>query len=141
MVSIKSYLQHYPTTAEIYTLVEKLKTYIKQQKAEEHNYPMLNVTQLQDDSYSVMVGIPTNVPLKGTGTILPKRMMMIKNKTLLSEVTGDTSVINRALRATNYYMHDYELSAPVIPFQQLVTDRRIEKDSTRWVTRIFSPIA
>lgn len=141
LVSIKTSLLHYPSTTEIYSLVEQLRTYINQQKAEEHNYPMLNVTQSQDGSYSVMVGIPTNVPLKGTGTILPKRMMMIKNKTLLTEVTGDTSLINKALQATNLYMHDYELSAPVIPFQQLITDRRKEKDSTKWITRIFSPIA
>lgn len=141
LVSIKTSLNQYPSTDFIYSLIDKLKAYIKQQSASEHNYPMLNVTQLQDSSYSVMVGIPTNIPLNETNVIKPKRMMMIKDKTLLTEVVGDTSVIKKALHETSNYMHDYELTAPVIPFQQLVTDRRKVKDSTKWVTLIFSPIS
>ncbi|MEP6465311.1 MAG: hypothetical protein ABJB05_03355, partial [Parafilimonas sp.] len=112
-----------------------------QQHATQHNYPMLNITKQQDGSYEVTVGIPTNVPLPGNNNnIEPKRMIMIKNKTLITEVRGDTSVIRKAIQATRNFMIDYELRTPVIPFQQLVTDRREEKDSTKWLTRIFTPI-
>jgi hypothetical protein len=140
LVSIKTNTKQYPSTQFIYSMVDELRKYITQQHANEHNYPMLNITQQQDGNYEVMVGIPTNVPLPGNNNIEPKRMIMIKNKTLITEVTGDSSAIRKAFEATSNFMNDYELRTPVIPFQQLVTDRSKEKDSTKWVTRIFTPI-
>ncbi|HEY2727540.1 MAG TPA: hypothetical protein VGI61_10240 [Parafilimonas sp.] len=140
LVSIKTIAKQYPSTEIIYSMVDELRKYIAQQHANEHNYPMLNITKQQDSNYEVMVGIPTDIPLPGNNHIEPKRMIMIKNKTLITEVTGDTSAIRKAFQATGNFMKDYELKPPVIPFQQLVTDRRKEKDSTKWITRIFTPI-
>jgi len=141
LVSIKTVLKQYPSIELIYSLIDRLKNYVKEQHAAEHNYPMLNVTQLQDGSYEVMVGIPTNVPLAGTDLIKPKRMMMLKDKTLVTDVTGDNSIIQKALSATGSYMSDNALSSPVIPFQQLITDRSKEQDSTKWITKIFTPFS
>ena len=140
LVSIKTTSKLYPSTKLIYTLIDQLKKYIKEQHALEHNYPMLNITPQGDSCFEVMVGISTNVPLEGTNIIKPKRMIMIKNKTLITYVVGDISSINKALQATTNYMNDNQLAPPVIPFQQLVTDRSKMKDSTKWITRIFSPI-
>lgn len=140
LVSIKINTKQYPSTKFIYTLIDELKKYIKEQHATEHNYPMLNITLLKDSSFQVTVGVPTNILLGGTDIIEPKRMMMAKNKTLITYITGDTSIIKKALQATTDYMTDNQLAAPVIPFQQLVTDRSKMKDSTKWITRIFSPI-
>lgn len=140
LVSAKVIVKHYPSTQLIYSMVDKLRKYIAQQHAMEHNYPMLNITKQQNSNYEVMVGLPTYVPLPANNNIEPKRMIMIKNKTLITEVTGDTSAIRKAFQATSNFMDDYELKSPVIPFQQLVTDRRKEKDSTKWITRIFTPI-
>ena len=140
LVSIKRTIKQYPSTQIVYNMVDELRQYIKQQNATEHNFPMLNVTQLEDSSYTVMVGIPTNVLLKGTDAIKPKRMIMLQNKTLVTEVIGDNNTIKKAFKATSNYMDDNNLSSPVIPFQQLVTDRSKERDSTKWVTRIFTPI-
>lgn len=141
LVSIKTITKEYPSTQLIYSLVEQLKKYIQQQNATEHNYPMLNVTQLKDSSYDVMVGIPTNIPLQGNDFIKPKRMIMLKNKTLVTDVKGDNNMIKKAFNATGNYMSDNGLSSPVIPFQQLITNRSIEKDSTKWITKIFTPVS
>ena len=46
-------------------MISELQQYIKQQHAIQHNYPMLNITQKEDSSYEVRVGIPTNIPLPG----------------------------------------------------------------------------
>jgi len=140
LVSTKTTTMQYPSTHFIYAMVDKLKQYISQQHANEHNFPMLNITKQLDSSYEVMVGVPTNILLPGNNFIEPKRMIMMKNKTLITEVTGDTSEIRKAFEATSNFMDDYGLRTPVIPFQQLVTDRRKEKDSTKWVTKIFTPI-
>ena len=67
-------------------------------------------------------------------------MIMLKDKTLITEVVGDNNAIQKAFKATTTYMDDNKLSSPVIPFQQLVTDRSKQADSTKWVTRIFTPI-
>jgi hypothetical protein len=37
-------------------------------------------------------------------------------------------------------MQDYGKSVVAIPFQYLVTDRLAEKDSSKWVTKIYQPI-
>ncbi len=140
LVSLKATLKQYPSTQVIYEMIDELQQYIKQQQAVQHNYPMLNVTQEEDSSYKIMVGIPTNISLPGNNIIEPKRMIMLKNKTLVTDVTGNLNTINKAFQATNNYMSDHELSSPVIPFQQLVTDRSKEQDSTKWITRIFTPI-
>jgi len=141
LVAIKTVTTEYPSTQLIYSFVNQLKGYIQQQHATEHNFPMLNITQLQDSSYEVMVGIPTNVPLTGNNIIKPKRMVMLKDKTLVTDVTGDNNTIKKAFNATGNYMNDNGLSSPVIPFQQLVTDRSKEKDSTKWITKIFTPVS
>jgi hypothetical protein len=140
LVSTKVILKQYPSIQIIYKMIGELQQYIKQQHAIQHNYPMLNITQKEDSSYEVKVGIPTNIPLPGNNNIKPKRMIMIKNKTLITEVAGDTSAIKKAFQATTNFMNDYQLKSPVIPFQQLVTDRSKQADSTKWVTRIFTPI-
>ena len=102
---------------------------------------MLNTTLLKDSTYEVMVGIPTNIPLSGNSVIKPKRMIMLKNKTLVTTITGDYNTIQQGFKATSNYMNDNGLSSPVIPFQQLVTDRSKEKDSTKWITKIFTPVS
>ena len=140
LVSTKTVTKRYPSTQIIYNMVDELKQYIKQKHATEHNFPMLNVTQLKNNSYVVMVGIPTNTFLKGTDVIKPKRMIMLKNKTLVTEVIGDNNTIKKAFKATTNYMDDNRLTSPVIPFQQLITDRSKQTDSTKWITKILSPI-
>ena len=37
-------------------------------------------------------------------------------------------------------MDDYHLTSPAISFQSLVTDRQVEKDSLKWITKIYYPI-
>ena len=140
LVSIKINSKQYPSTKVIYDLIAKLQLYVKQHHATEHNYPMLNITQNKDSIYIVRVGIPTNILLPGNNIIEPKRMIMLKDETLKTEVIGDVNTVNKALKATSDYMDDYQLSSPVIPFQQLVTDRSKQSDSTKWITCIFTPV-
>ncbi|MEP6684735.1 MAG: hypothetical protein ABJA35_15800, partial [Parafilimonas sp.] len=45
LVSTKTNTKQYPSTQLIYSMVDKLKEYIAQQHATQHNYPMLNITK------------------------------------------------------------------------------------------------
>ena len=37
-------------------------------------------------------------------------------------------------------MNDHSLSAPVIPFEYIITDRSKEPDTSKWITKICFPI-
>lgn len=139
LVSTITITKQYPDTRTIYKIIDKLKSYIISQHASVHNYPMLNITTLEDSTYKLMVGLPTNIPLKGNNEILPKRMVMIKNKTLVTEVKGDANEVQKGFAAIKYFMQDNHYQSPVIPFQQLITNRMEQPDSTKWITKIFAP--
>lgn len=138
LVATRSTLDHYPTTEEIYSLVGKLRAYIKAENATETNFPMLNVSTTDNKAFNVMVGIPTSRLLQGKGDIELKRMVL--GNILYGEVKGNSAIVQEAFENMENYKYDYKLTSPAIPFALLVTDRSKEPDSNKWVTRIYSPI-
>ncbi|MDQ2753683.1 MAG: hypothetical protein M3R72_11740 [Bacteroidota bacterium] len=128
-----------PNVEEVYSLVVKLRNYIKEKKAKETNSPMLNVTNT-DSGYLTMVGIPTNKGLPPTKEIVSKYLIPMKDKMLVTEVKGGGGTIKDAYQQVEQYMIDHSLSAPVIPFELMITDRNRQKDTAKWVTKIFYPI-
>ena len=139
IISTKSLSNAYPSTAQVYALVQSLKQYINEQGAHATNYPMLNVRKT-DSGFLVMVGIPTDRKLPAKGGFYPKRFIPYENKILTTQVIGGTSSILEAYRQIELYMQDRSLEAPVIPFELMITDRSKEADTTKWVTKIFYPI-
>lgn len=140
LVATKIVTQNYPATAIIYSLVKKLEEYIASQGAEEVNYPMLNVYRKDSVTYQTMVGIPTKRELKNSGVIFSRRLVPIKDKILTTEVRGGPATVAQGYTAIINYMNDHQLSAPVVPFEYMVTDRSKETDTTKWITRIYYPI-
>jgi hypothetical protein len=140
LVTTKTTTRQYPATEIIYSMVQELNKYITAQGAEATNYPMLNISRNADSTYAVMVAIATNRELAGNEKIFTKRFSQIPDKTLFTEVKGGTENIDKAFNAISLFMADNHLTAPVIPFQLLVTDRSKEKDPSKWITRIYYPI-
>jgi effector-binding domain-containing protein len=140
LVAAKLTTTHYPSTTEIYNLVETLKKYIESHGASKTNYPMLNVTTNDSIEYTTMVAIPTNKVLPDNGNIAFKILMSDKDKTLTAEVKGGLQNIKKAYEELNMYMKDYNLSSRVIDWQSLITDRSKETDSTKWITKIYIPV-
>lgn len=139
-VAIKNVTKEYPSTKEIYRLVENLKTYVKSQNAKDVNYPILNISEDETLGYNVMVAIATDKPLSGKGNIAFKRMIAYKDKILTADVTGGPAKIKQAHDELNIFMKDYNLASPVIGWETLITDRLKETDSTKWITKICIPI-
>ncbi|MEP7251313.1 MAG: GyrI-like domain-containing protein [Ginsengibacter sp.] len=137
LISTKHNYKTFPTTNEIYGLIDNLKKYILQQGAKETNPPMLNI---KNDSgyYKTMVAIPVDRELRETENFAFKRM--VPGKILVAEIRGGYNTAIQALKQMDLYLSDNHLSAPAIPFQSLVTDRSVEPDSTKWVTKIYYPI-
>ncbi|HEY0677210.1 MAG TPA: GyrI-like domain-containing protein [Chitinophagaceae bacterium] len=137
LVTTRATYDHYPATSEIYSLVNKLNDFIKNNKAIPTNPPMLNVQSL-DNRYEVMVAIPLNVPVQDKNEVALKRM--VPGKILVAEVKGGPETVNEAFRQMELFANDYKKSAPAIPFFSLITDRINERDTSKWITRIYYPI-
>jgi hypothetical protein len=138
MVLTTSISKKYPTTSDVYQLVENLKKYIAAKAAKETNFPMLHVKKLPDSTFETMVAIPVNKRLTGNGTISFSRF--IPWKVLTAEVKGGNATVDEALIQMRTFINDYQKIAMAIPFESLVTDRSKEPDTSKWITRIYTPI-
>jgi hypothetical protein len=139
LVSTKQSFTQYPTTRDIYTMIEKLRTYLHKSGAKELFYPMLNIKLVGSNVYEVQVGLPVDRKLPEEGTISPKWMMKDGN-ILTTDVVGGEQKINEGLKQLEKYISDYQRSIIAIPFQMLITDRTKESDSSKWLTRLYYPV-
>jgi len=139
LLSANTQLTHYPTSEEVYSLIGKIRDYIKTTDAKEEFSPMLNIETKDSIVYFVRVGIPVNKKLPGTETVSLKQMLKGGN-ILVAEVTGDRHNIEHALKQFEKYISDHRRTIVAIPFQSLETDRMKVTDSTKWVTKIYYPV-
>jgi len=131
--------QQYPEMNKVYELVGKLKQEIRKQHVAETGAPMLNVHQTDLKKYQVMVGIPINRAVKpATGMLINK--MVLGGNILQTSVKGGLNTIRNASNQLEKYKKDHNLISPAMPFESLVTDRSKEKDTSKWVTKIYYPI-
>jgi hypothetical protein len=139
LIATKITTTGYPSTTEIYRLVKNLQDYAATQGARENNYPMLSVRKQPDEKFETMVAIPINKRLKGNGVFFSKRF--VPWKTLMAEVKGGPSLISKAYDEMKTYTNDYQRASMSIPFESLVTDRSIERDTLKWITVICQPVS
>ncbi|HVK97955.1 MAG TPA: hypothetical protein VM368_09060, partial [Flavisolibacter sp.] len=137
LVSIKESLNKAPANSTIYSLIEELEYYINQQNAKPTAHPMLHVDS-SNTKYEVMVAIPVNKPLQGNSRIQPKRMVL--GNILEAEVKGGPEAIKKGKIELNNYREDYDRTSPAIPYESLVTNRLQERDSSKWITRLYYPV-
>lgn len=138
LISTKKSFTHYPSSLEIYSLINSLKKFIKQKKGIETNYPMLNVHKETTDNYVAMVAIPTNHDLPSEGKFQLKKMVL--GNILMAEIKGGQYRILKGEQELQNYVNDYKKVSPAIPYQSLVTNRLLEMDTTKWITRLYYPI-
>ena len=137
LISTKKIFASYPTVEQVYELVNDLKKYIIVNAALQTNPPMLHVVQ-DSGMFKTMVAIPINKTLQNTERFIIKKM--IAGKILISEIKGGSGNAEAGIKILESYMDDYHLTSPAISFQSLVTDRQVEKDSSKWITKIYYPI-
>ncbi len=138
LISLRKSFDHYPTTEEIYHLVNSIKTYIKEKGGEESNVPMLNIFSVLHNQYDVMVGIPTKADVVEEAPFIRKKMIL--GYILVADVKGGMASVSAAEKRMADYAFDHQRTAPAIPFHSLITDRMQEKDTGKWITRIYYPV-
>lgn len=139
MTSTKKSFSSYPTTENVYELIDQIRTYISKSQVKEEDYPMLHINIPDSTHYEAQVAIPISKQLPDSGIFSSKRMLK-KGNILTAEVTGGTYTIDERMKQVDLYIADHQYSNVAIPFQSLITDRRKETDTTKWVTKIYYPI-
>ncbi len=127
-----------PTITDIYKLIDNLRQYLSAQGAFETGYPMLHSEGSDSAGFDMMVAIPVNKRLVNSGNFFLKRM--VAGFILVAEVKGGQGSIDQAFLEMENFITDSQRQKIAIPFESLITDRRAEPDSSKWVTRIYFPI-
>lgn len=138
VATVTTRYNHYPSTVEIYSLINKLNQFVANNDATVINYPMLNISGADSSGFEAMVGLATNKELTGKGNIIIKNL--VTDKVLATRIKGGTYKIEQALIQMKTYLNDYHLFSPAIPFQSLITDRLQEPDSSKWITNVYYPL-
>ncbi|MES2850399.1 MAG: hypothetical protein V4685_15175 [Bacteroidota bacterium] len=131
--------KNYPTNEEIYSLINKLRGYINDQSAVPTDSPMLNVRREGSSVYVTKVAIPVNKMLDSKGDITYK-WMLPKGNILTADIKGGRQKVDSAFVCIENYIEDNYMNSPAIPYYSLITNRIAEKDSSKWITRIYYPI-
>ncbi|MBP7556950.1 MAG: GyrI-like domain-containing protein [Chitinophagaceae bacterium] len=139
LISTSGNSNTYPDIPFIYSLIDKLYSYLRQQQAQASGAPMLNILKQPEGGYLVRVALPVNRELPQQHDISFKRMLAGGN-ILITEVKGGTVQLEKASVQIENYIKDFKRMSPAIPFLSLVTDRRQQPDSTQWITRIYYPV-
>jgi len=130
---------HYPSAKEIYSLIDQIKSYIKNQGGTETGFPMLHVSEISTRQFLTQIGIPTDKQLPDSKAINSKRMLK-GGFILTAEVTGSRQVISDAKRQMEFYIQDQGKTSVAISYESLVTNRVEQPDSNKWVTQLYFPI-
>jgi effector-binding domain-containing protein len=129
----------YPNLQTAYTIVDGLRKQSNTKGASQLDYPMLNITQIAEKQYQLSVAIPIDKKVAPDQNSSINYMVKGGNL-LIADVKGGPNTINNALNAVKDYMKDHKLISPAMYYQSMITDRSVEKDTSKWVTKIQYPI-
>ena len=137
-ITAKTELTHYPSTEELYNHIKKIQAYITKNGVQQSGSPIFNITQMDNNLYQVMAGIPVNRFLKEADGFSSKNM--VKGNFMISEVVGGNYAVNKAAESMQQYFFDYRKTSMAMNFTMLVTDRLLQPDSAKWITKLYRPV-
>jgi hypothetical protein len=137
-ISTKAISPVYPATSFIYSMIDTLTIFCKEQGCTITGYPMLNITSIDSGRYQVRTALPVNRLMQERGNISTGKM--VKGKFIVTDVTGGQYAVDQRLQQIRNYFQDYNRTSMAIPFSYLITDRRQELDSAKWHTRVYAPV-
>lgn len=127
-----------PSTAQVYKMVNLLQQHIEQNNGIINGDPMVNITNLGEQTIFVQVGLPIEKSIpEGIGFRIKK---MVLGNILSTQVKGDNHSVYLAFKETENFVHDNSKESPAMPFIVYNTNRFIQKDSAVWVSTIYYPI-
>src|SRR5689334_4699985 len=138
LLSIKSIQKDYPTVATVYGAINALKQYSAAHQAKQTGNPLMNLTPLSPTSYQLMTALPVDRQLPASNQFFNQRIPL--NRFWITRVQGGTASVDYAIHQFQLYVQDYQRTVMALPFQQLITDRSAEPDTSKWITDIYFPL-
>jgi hypothetical protein len=138
LISTKTTLPAFPSAATIYSSLNTLKKYSAEHLALQTGQPIMNILPLNPAGYQLLTAIPIDRSIPVSGPFIMQSIPM--NHFLVTRVHGGDATVKQALSQFNLYIQDYQRTVMALPFQQLITDRSAEPDTTHWVTDIYYPL-
>jgi hypothetical protein len=126
-----------PSEKIICEMILLLRQYINHSDVVVTDSAMTSIQKDETGKYKVMVGIPVNKIPSNAPNINIKKMM--PGKLLIATVIGGPSTIQNGFAQTKKYITDYFLEEAALAYEVPVTDRCIEKDTAKWITKICRP--
>jgi effector-binding domain-containing protein len=137
LTTVKS-LDHYPSVSEIYSTIKKLNEFARSNTAQITNTPMLNVIKTYKGNYNITIALPVNKAVAAKDNYFVNKMF--PGNILETEIVGGRKSIDNGFLQMKNYMKDFKLTSPAMPFEMMITDRSIERDTNKWVTKLYYPI-
>jgi hypothetical protein len=138
MLCARYFTKEYPTTEVLYGYFDEVEKSIRKQKGFPISFPLMEIIQLKADSFETEVAIPTNVKLHDDGHVFYRRME--PGNFVATNVMGGTYSVSAAFDQLMNFTADYHRQIIAKPFKILVTDRRKEPDTLKWMTKIYIPV-
>ncbi|MFN9666034.1 MAG: hypothetical protein ACK57C_05515 [Bacteroidota bacterium] len=127
-----------PNTEETYKIIDTLEKFLAAEQLAPLGQPILHIRPLDEKSFQLMTALPVERPIQPTD--LFRNKSMAPGFLLKADVKGGLSSIEASEREMENYARDNHKQSPAIPYQLLVTDRRKEADTTKWITQINYPV-
>lgn len=137
-VTAKKQFSSKPNQQDIYSLIKQIEEYIKNQGSKPSGSSIYNISQLTENQFQLMAGVPISVRIKENKPFEIK--YMVPGSFLVTEVVGGEYSVQHSARQLKQYFQDYKKTSMAMSFTMLVTDRSLQPDSSRWITRLYEPV-
>lgn len=140
LIAIKTISKNPPGLQEVYDRIGKLQNYAAANGASQTGYPMLSIRTGDSINFEIITGLPVDKDLKGNGIILHKEMPSTGRMLATDEIQGGPYTIRKAFNNLEDFVADHKFISPAVPFESLISNRMLEKDTARWKTKIYYPV-
>lgn len=137
-ISTKTVLKTYPTTPQVYALIKTIQDFAAKNNVKQTDAPIYNVMQVENGLYQLMTAIPVDRQLPDNNTFSSKRM--VRGSFMVTEVVGGEHTVEKASRSLTQYFSDYRKTSMAINFTMLITDRMLQPDTSKWITKLYQPV-
>lgn len=137
-VSTMKDFDHSPTTPEVYVVIDTLEKFLSGRQIAILGQPIFHIRPLDEKNFQLMAAVPVEKPIDPTD--LFRNKTMAPGFLMKADITGGWARVAEAEKEMGNYLRDNHKQSPAIPYQQLITDRRKETDSTKWITQINFPV-
>ncbi|MEI8110634.1 MAG: hypothetical protein WCH59_06535 [Chitinophagia bacterium] len=137
-VTAKKQFSSKPNLKDINSLIKQIEGYIQKQGKKPSGSSIYNISQLTENQFQLMAGVPISVRIKENKPFEIK--YMVPGSFLVTEVVGGEYSVQHSARQLKQYFQDYKKTSMAMSFIMLVTDRSLQPDSSHWITRLYEPV-